>query len=276
MLNDIHVTRCRHDWPEDAGWIMNRPYGISECVFLHFLTPVQLKLHGELLSLPAGSCLFYAAGTPQWFTGEGDMRHNWMHLSGDVEGALRSLDLKTDTVYHPMHNQFITSLVKDIESELLMRQTHYETLSDAKLQCLLIELSRECNNGQMELSRETIEHFKDVRSLVYSDLKRNWTVPAMAREANFSPSYFHSMYKEIFKISPAEDLIRARLDAAKNLLEGTSVPISEIADSLGYSSAVHFCRQFKQKTGITPSEYRAQSTVIANKDRKKKSAYRKG
>ncbi|RYY07487.1 MAG: AraC family transcriptional regulator, partial [Cytophagaceae bacterium] len=43
---------------------------------------------------------------------------------------------------------------------------------------------------------------------------------------------------------------------AKILLKQTSWTISEIADSLGFADAAHFCNFFKRQAGLTPGEFR--------------------
>ena len=51
------------------------------------------------------------------------------------------------------------------------------------------------------------------------------------------------------------DLIQARIDAAKSALTGQDISISEVAERLGYANATHFSRQFRQRTGISPRGY---------------------
>ena len=43
---------------------------------------------------------------------------------------------------------------------------------------------------------------------------------------------------------------------AKWLLENTSLPVSQIAEQCGYANNSHFIRQFNERTGQTPSDYR--------------------
>ena len=50
------------------------------------------------------------------------------------------------------------------------------------------------------------------------------------------------------------------MDAAKEILFGINLPVSEIAYSLGFDYPQYFCRLFKKSTGMSPSEYRLSLT----------------
>lgn len=47
-----------------------------------------------------------------------------------------------------------------------------------------------------------------------------------------------------------------KIERAKELLSDSDMPLGEIAEMLGYSSTAHLSTQFKNTTGITPSDFR--------------------
>jgi len=47
-----------------------------------------------------------------------------------------------------------------------------------------------------------------------------------------------------------------RIDYAKDLLETTDLPMEVIAENCGYNNDMHFYRQFKENTNMTPAHYR--------------------
>ncbi len=51
-------------------------------------------------------------------------------------------------------------------------------------------------------------------------------------------------------------LNQAKFDHAKEKLRNSQTPITEIAESLGYSDAAHFTRAFNRWSGISPSDFR--------------------
>ena len=52
-----------------------------------------------------------------------------------------------------------------------------------------------------------------------------------------------------------------RFETARQLLEDTKVPLSQIAAALGYSEASAFARAFKRWSGKTPTSWRAEGNV---------------
>ena len=56
----------------------------------------------------------------------------------------------------------------------------------------------------------------------------------------------------------ADEITRVHLERSKNLLRNSALPLSEIAEHCGFSSASYFCRFFKRGTGQTPDAYRKQ------------------
>ena len=258
MEPTVTITRARHAWPEKDGFTISRPRGISEFTFLHFLNSVELLVDGEIITTMPDTCIIYAANTPQWFRSIVPLRHDWMHMTGEVAASLEAAGLEADKVYLPGNSKFITGIIREIEFELLAKPTGYRDLAHVKYRELLLKLARSCSYKESvsRLKPSMEEQLMQVRSQVFSQLERSWSIAEMAALAYLSPSRFHTLYRLQFGISPADDLIRARVDTAKYRLSSTEESVASLAVSLGYRNVTHFCRQFKQHTGITPGQYR--------------------
>src|SRR5690606_41383647 len=78
-----------------------------------------------------------------------------------------------------------------------------------------------------------------------------------ADELNLSINYFGDLIKKETGIS-AQEYIQAKLiNIAKERIFDVDKSISEIAYELGFKYPQHFTRLFKQKTGVTPNEFRS-------------------
>lgn len=82
------------------------------------------------------------------------------------------------------------------------------------------------------------------------------TLKTMAQETWLSVAQFGRRFQALAGETPVNFAIAQRILHARNYLQGSSLQIQEIADALGYSDIYFFSRQFKQTTGMSPSEYR--------------------
>lgn len=89
------------------------------------------------------------------------------------------------------------------------------------------------------------------------------SVADLAREAGYHRDHYRKLFRRIAGVSPKEWLLNTRIDRAADLLHETTMTIAEIADQLGYEDVYHFSRQFKLKTGVSPSRFRRNLPPLA-------------
>lgn len=82
------------------------------------------------------------------------------------------------------------------------------------------------------------------------------TVAWCARQFNLSPNYFGDLMRRELGISARDYIQKKIIDAACHMLLHTPANITEIAQELGFNYPNHFTRQFRNKTGLSPSAYR--------------------
>ncbi|MBQ6252655.1 helix-turn-helix domain-containing protein [Ruminococcus sp.] len=104
-----------------------------------------------------------------------------------------------------------------------------------------------------------IGELKKLRRELHKAPELNWNLTELSKRLNISKSYVQKLYKEHFGISYIDDLLEARIEMARQLLLTTDLRISEVASYCGYQNATHFMRQFKDKVGMSPSEFRKSS-----------------
>ena len=261
----IKLNGCRHEWPEKAGFHLDRPSGLPYYIFIHFKTPVTYSIEGKEQRLSPGACVICPPDT--WSTIHSDVRliHDWLHLTGDVEELLRSCFLECKKIYYVKDSAYISRLVQTLEREYYSTMPHKERLIELKLNEMFIHISRETfsEETRQDVKGDVYEAFKKLRIDAFANVSSDPSVEDMARSVHLSESRFYVLYKQIFGISPKNDLIIARIERAKSLLEENKYSNVEIASMTGYTNEYHFIRQFKRIAGITPKEYaRVKSRVL--------------
>ncbi len=253
----IIVAGCRHEWPEPAGFYLDRPKGNQYYIFIHFKTPVTYAIEGREVKLTPGACVICPPNTWSTIYSECQLIHDWMHLTGDVPEMLGLYSLECGEIYYVKDSAYISRVAQTLEREFYSSMPYKNDLIEAKLREMFIHISREALNEEPgeDIGADVYEEFKRLRIAAFANVAQNPSVADMAREVHLSQSRFHALYKRIFGISPKNDLIIARIERAKNLLEQNKYNNSEIAAMTGYTNEYHFIRQFKKLEGITPKEY---------------------
>lgn len=72
----------------------------------------------------------------------------------------------------------------------------------------------------------------------------------------YNKIYFSRKFHEIFGCTPTEQINSLRLDHAAYLLTSANCSLEEACEAIGISSLSYFIKLFKQKFGMTPSEYK--------------------
>lgn len=83
----------------------------------------------------------------------------------------------------------------------------------------------------------------------------------VARVANYSPNYFGNKFKEYTGVTFKTYVMSLQFTLAEQLLEHTSLSVSEICDRCGFGDFSNFMTYFKKRRGMTPREYRKQKTT---------------
>ena len=85
---------------------------------------------------------------------------------------------------------------------------------------------------------------------------QSWRIGELARLAAMSERTFMRRFRAATGLSPADWVTRARVDAARELLENTALPIDHIAERCGLGTPTTLRHHFRKKVGVSPAQYR--------------------
>ncbi|EXX85211.1 AraC family transcriptional regulator [Paenibacillus darwinianus] len=77
----------------------------------------------------------------------------------------------------------------------------------------------------------------------------------VADAVNVSRNYFSEMFKWVTGQNFIDYLIALRMKRAKELLQGSSLKVYEVAEQSGFNDVKHFSKQFKKLVGLSPAEF---------------------
>lgn len=81
-----------------------------------------------------------------------------------------------------------------------------------------------------------------------------WTVDSMAEEALMSRAKFAALFKDTVGQSPGDYLTDLRISLAQGLLK-KDLPVSIVANEVGYEHGSTLARVFRNKMGVSPKEW---------------------
>lgn len=100
-------------------------------------------------------------------------------------------------------------------------------------------------------------------------IKQNYskdiTLEMIANFCHCSVSYLSRTFNKKMNTSIKSYLNEIRVEKGKHLISQSKLPISHIATTIGFNDPNYFSSVFKEKCGITPTEYRKQATMNTNK-----------
>jgi transcriptional regulator GlxA family with amidase domain len=143
----------------------------------------------------------------------------------------------------------------------LVQEDHGADVALAVAKRLVVVAQRQ--GGQSQFSPYLVPHAEPdspiarVHAHVMAHLREAHSVDELADVAGMSARTFARAFKQDTRMTPADFVEGARIDAARNRLEGSDMPLKVVAYECGFSSAEHMRQVFARRLGVTPSQYRA-------------------
>jgi len=155
------------------------------------------------------------------------------------------------------------------EQAFLIRQTaetavrfFHNKQPEAATHCVetILYLVQSGTNAESLDSLKQKTHIRQMAGYMADHLGDKLSVEELAHRLGYSRTYFSKMFKQIMGASPREYICNMRIKQARELLQGTTLSVEEIACATGYENDPScFYRLFKQRTGVCPCAYRTKS-----------------
>ena len=212
---------------------------------------------GQDLLLKQGDIVVYGPG--QWHMQYADIgvAPRYVTLTFDLSG----FDIT------PLMNRKFAAPQQAVNllQQMLREQERMDQFSNemiiSQLTLLLLTLLRESktpSGGKLQTSNAVHSENEIIRQaqiFISTHIREKLSVPLVARQVDVSPSYLTALFHKNLQISPGEYIRRIKLQESKQMIRENDLNFTEIAAALQYSTVHHFSRQFKEKFGITPTEY---------------------
>lgn len=166
--------------------------------------------------------------------------HEALHLSPKEEALIQGLFDSLEVEYQQNHDAFSKDIIlSQIQTLLTYTERFYRRQ---------FQMRMESQNTQL------LARFLHALKQVPAD--RIPSVEGLASELNMTPRYLSDALKVETGKTALENIHIQQIDKAKNLLLGSDDTVATIAYQLGFEYPQYFSRLFKNKVGLTPTQYR--------------------
>ena len=186
---------------------------------------------------------------------------HWRHAA-DLAAAFPSLDIDVDTLY-AVDGPFVTSAgtASGIDACLhLVREEQGAAVANAVARRMIVPPHRTGGQAQyIEAPVVGVDQRDDLATVLEWSLERlhePLAVDDLAARALMSPRTFARRFKDSTGTTPHQWLLEQRLLRAEALLEGTDLPIDQVAVRAGFGGADTLRHHFARRRGVGPLAYR--------------------
>ena len=102
--------------------------------------------------------------------------------------------------------------------------------------------------------RNTVE--KEMVSYIQQNFTEKISLREFGEQFHLSEKYISRYFKEHFHITLSQYVTYLRLEHAKQLLQDTDIPVTDVAMQSGYQNVSYFIRSFQKAYAVSPLKYR--------------------
>lgn len=113
-------------------------------------------------------------------------------------------------------------------------------------------------NHGMEAADRAEGRVNQVKDYIYRHLDTEIRREDIARALFLNPNYLSRLFKNETGISLKEFMIQEKMKMARAMLKSSALPISIVAQKVGYGNFSHFSQAYKKVFGISPTQERSQ------------------
>ena len=255
IINNVGFNHCH-----DADFYIDRPNGSGDYLLLLIKTKSIFTLNESDTIVPPNTVFLYKKGTPQFYRcmPQQTFSNDFVHF--DFENNEKQLfdefNIPFNTPITLKNLNLLSFFIKSITYENYSYNKNKDKNIFSYMTLMFSKIDEEMRFERELAFDSKYEKLSIIRGKMYSRPYDFHSVEEAAHELRMSKSLFQHNYKKKFGTTFIKDLINSRTAYAKMLLTTTNMTIEAIAIQCGYKTYVHFAKQFREQTGLTPSEYR--------------------
>jgi len=284
MDTAVYLTADRMPLVRDIGWnqtdsLYAHPNRILDYDVFLFVAKgkIQVIEEGEEYIIQEQEHLFLKKGMHHWGLPQSDPGTSWywIHFTTYLDDRIsykKYVPMPELGHYHPRHYEYLFELPKHgtstfhstLESRLLhllddyhLLQEHGMTRISIQVYQLLLDLHQALVKHKAEDSKIDKKDMLAGRVLTYlsQQTDTDFNSKSLSDHLKLNYNYLSTTFKQQTGQSIIEVHTKLRMNKAIDLMQNTSMNVSEMSERLGYKNPFYFSRVFKKVMGEAPSTF---------------------
>lgn len=151
------------------------------------------------------------------------------------------------------------------ESLLDTMQTNFSEKDCVQIADLLESYTLHLLDKYGDTSRQPTDALiENIKNYIAENLLYDFSMSDLSAVLNYNEKYLGRLFKSKTGYTIKEYCNTSKIEKAKDLLESTQMPISEVATKSGFNNVTYFNRVFRKLTGLSPWKYRNKEHIDAH------------
>lgn len=187
---------------------------------------------------------------------------HWVGFTGEIANLMMKdyFFKKENPVANKYNNQLVTKLFKVLHQLIQEEPFGFQRIASG----ICIQLMAEFCNTQYGSGLKYESPISRAKYIMNEKIDEEIDFKILALNLRISYSKFRSDFKRQTGLPPLQYFLLLKIEKAKFLLLNTNINSKQIAYDIGFESEHYFCRLFKQKTGMSPAQFRIQRRALFN------------
>jgi len=216
----------------------------------------RMRIDGQTKEISGGDCLLLRPGVD--FHGTGDPKRplvviavHFDFINADRRPVMPDIDALPLMLHSLREPFFFESVLRRVDASF---NAGRKEVADRYFSAAIQEFFHHATRSPAP--PQQVDMINDICNDISRNPGRRYGVDELAGHAGYSSDHFSRIFKSIKGISPGEFIIQSRIQAGKAFLTNSNHSIAHIAEILGYSDQFFFTRQFRNRTGQSPSQFK--------------------
>ena len=251
FLHGRHIPKCREHFAKEYKDYCTIQYIADGAVHLELDDEAYGLFPGRMWSARPGRHMSFRPLRP-----DGWWEHRYLAFRGALAYDWVAADLLPSRPLTVPARLDVPARIDGIMEAAKRPERWSQLRAIDRLELLLVDVAQFDHRLRTEEDGSVNNVLETINAVVARGEKDGPDYDAMAADMGISTATLQRRFRRLTGLTLHEYYIQVRLASAQSLLADTDKSVGEIAQELGYRDGFYFARQFRDRIGAAPTDYR--------------------